>query len=217
MGSSVVVVDPSISRAKFERELDAFWRYKDMYAQRGCFIVSATFPEVRAIFCATKTKPPAVVFGALMCFDNYDFWPPSVKLANPFTFIPYKTNELPTKLPHTLPAGAQMNIPDLLGQLGAQLPPGVQVSQVRQVQQVHEFVQSFTADGEPFICMPGIREYHNTPAHTGDVWLRHRGKGEGTLDFLLNKLLRYGVEPLSGYQIGLQPVITGFTPYEFPE
>lgn len=217
MDSSPLVIDPAISRAKFQRELEGFWRYKDMYAQRGCFIVSVTFPEVRAIFCATKTKPSAVVFGALMSFDNYDFWPPSVKLANPFTFIPYKTNELPTKLTHTVPAGAQMNIPELLDQLGAQLPPGVHPSQVREVQQLHDFVQSFGAEDEPFICMPGIREYHNTPAHTGDIWLRHRGKGEGTLEFLLNKLLRYGVEPLTGFQIALQPMITGFAPHGFPE
>jgi hypothetical protein len=207
------IIDPQISKAKFDREIATFWRYRDMYAQRGCFIVGSAFPEVRAIFCAAKAKPAAVVFGAVMRFDNYDFWPPSVKLANPFTFIPYKANELPTLLAHKIPADKQMNLPQMFDQIRGQMPQGMQL----QFEQVHSFMQAFEPGGEPFICMPGIREYHDCPAHTGDVWLRHRAKGEGTLDFILNKLLRYGVEPLTDYQITLQPVITGFVPHQPPE
>jgi hypothetical protein len=156
------LIDPEITRSKFDREIAAFSRYREMYAQRGCFIVGCEFPEIKVIFCATKLTPPAVVFGALMNFDSYDLLPPSVKLADPFTFVPYKANELPTKLEHRLPAGTQMNIPDFLGPLGAQLPPGFQV----QFQPVHAFMQSFDPEGDPFICMPGIREYHECPAHT---------------------------------------------------
>src|SRR5258706_394570 len=33
--------------------------------------------------------------------------------------------------------------------------------------------------GRPFLCLPGIREYHNHPQHTGDDWLLHRAVGAG--------------------------------------
>lgn len=50
----------------------------------------------------------------------------------------------------------------------------------------------------PFLCLPGVREYHDHPAHTGDSWLLHRGTGEGNLYFLLDKICRYGTEPIAG-------------------
>ncbi|MGH3147145.1 MAG: putative metal-binding protein [Rubrobacter sp.] len=34
----------------------------------------------------------------------------------------------------------------------------------------------------------------------------HRGTGEGTLYFLLDQLYKYGVEPITDYQVGLQVV-----------
>ncbi len=29
--------------------------------------------------------------------------------------------------------------------------------------------------GLPFLCVPGVREYHEQPIHEGDDWLLHRG------------------------------------------
>ena len=53
----------------------------------------------------------------------------------------------------------------------------------------------------PFICIPGIREYHNHPAHTGDSWLLHRRDGEGTLGFIVDKLYEYGISGIACYQV----------------
>ena len=55
----------------------------------------------------------------------------------------------------------------------------------------------------PFLCIPGVREYHEHPAHSGDSWLLHKGSGEGTLYFLLNTIYRYGVEPIPSYGISM--------------
>lgn len=52
------------------------------------------------------------------------------------------------------------------------------------------------ANEVPFLCLPGVREYHEHPAHTGDSWFLHRGGGEGSLYFLLDKICRYGTEPI---------------------
>lgn len=55
--------------------------------------------------------------------------------------------------------------------------------------------------GLPFICMPGTREYHSHPAHTGNSWLLHRKKGgEGSLGFLIEKFFEYGVMPMTAFQ-----------------
>ncbi len=65
-------------------------------------------------------------------------------------------------------------------------------------------------DDVPFVCLPGVREYHEQPAHSGDLWLLHRGGAEGTLHHLLEQLYTYGVEPLIAYNVGIQIAIAGF-------
>lgn len=62
-------------------------------------------------------------------------------------------------------------------------------------------LQSNRPDDYPFICLPGVREYHDNPAHTGDSWLLHRGSGEGSLAFILEKIWVYGVDPISTFQL----------------
>jgi hypothetical protein len=57
---------------------------------------------------------------------------------------------------------------------------------------------------KPMICLPGIREYHNHPAHTGDPWLLHRGNGgEGSLGFIIDKIYDYGIVPINAYHLQL--------------
>lgn len=54
----------------------------------------------------------------------------------------------------------------------------------------------------PFLCIPGIREYHSHPAHTGDSWFLHRKKGgEGGLGFIIENLFTYGLSAVDGYSI----------------
>ena len=152
------------------------------------------------VFATPRLKPPAVVFGALLDFTDYDLVPPSVRLVDPFTREPYQASELPTHLRRqvTTPAPAELVIPGL--------PPGAtpMVVQESRIMQWHD------EDDMPFLCLPGVREYHAHPAHSGDSWLLHQGGGEGSLHFLLEQLSRYGVEPITGYNVQLVPAITGF-------
>jgi hypothetical protein len=62
--------------------------------------------------------------------------------------------------------------------------------------------------------VPGVREYHAHPAHTGDSWLLHRGTGEGTLHALLHIVYQYGVQPLRDFAIGMR--VVGFQQSEPP-
>lgn len=189
-------VDPAVSRAKFEREVADFRRFADAYQQKGIFLIDASFPKAFAIISAIHAKPaPMLPFGVLLDFSDYDVAPPSVQLVNPFTRAKLKASEIPYKFLRLLPL--QTNAPS--GTAWAQQP----------------LLQSFV-DDRPFICLQGVREYHESPAHTGDSWLLHRGTGAGTLAFLLDVLSRYGAAPISGPAINVQLSIIGFAVSALP-
>lgn len=181
-------VDPAVSRAKFEREVADFRRFADAFQQRGIFLIDASFPKAFAIILAIYAKPaPMLPFGVVLDFSDYDVAPPSVQLVNPFTRAKLKGSEIPYKFLRLLPPPA-----------GA--PPGTASAQ--------PLLQSFV-DDRPFICLQGIREYHESPAHTGDSWFLHRGTGAGTLAFLLDVLSRYGAAPISSPLINVHLNIIG--------
>jgi len=192
------LVDPAVSKAKFDRELAQFYDLEDDYRQRGWWILRATFPEILVAFVQPKLSPPAVIFGATLDFTNYDLWPPSVRIVNPFTKVPYMHAQLPTKLTRRVPLAAN---------------PGQPVRPYS----FQELMVTHGPDKIPFICLPGIREYHEHPAHTGDSWLLHRGRGAGTLNFILTNLHKYGVEPINGYGMSFNIAVTGFNVGNVPE
>lgn len=65
-------------------------------------------------------------------------------------------------------------------------------------------VQAHPNTKEPFICMPGIREYHNHPQHDGNSWDLHRYTGEGTLFFILDKIWTYCIKSINGFELTMQ-------------
>ena len=130
-------------------------------------------------------RPPCVVFGILLDFTDYDFRPPSVRLVDPFTRLPYKFEELPSPLPRvTNPA---INPPD-----------------------IQTLMQPSWSSDPPFLCLPGVREYHSHPAHSGDYWELYRGSGIGTLHFLLDQIWKYGVQGIQSLNFSITIVPNGF-------
>ena len=61
-------------------------------------------------------------------------------------------------------------------------------------------------DDRPFVCLQGVREYHDNPGHTGDPWWLHRAKGMGGICRLLDLLSKYGTEAMreAEYQMKLE-------------
>ena len=52
-------------------------------------------------------------------------------------------------------------------------------------QGVWSVLNSHPSTGKPFLCLPGIREYHTHPVHLGDVWDRYRpGTSYGLLSIV---------------------------------
>jgi hypothetical protein len=195
-------VDPKVSKKKFDREVREYRRQAADLRKRGWLLLTADFPHVLVVLCASKLKPPAVITGVAFDFSNYDAEPPSVKLVDPFTGQPYKAGELPTNLFRQVVGEPIPGMP---------LPPGAQIVGRQPL------MQAYGPEDTPFLCLAGVREYHDHPAHSGDTWELHRRSGAGRLVRLLEVIDTYGVTPISGYNVELVPQVTGFVQNEVPE
>jgi Predicted metal binding domain len=198
-------VDPQVSLAKFEREIAEYRQVERDYLRRGWLLVKADFPSVLVVLAAPQLKPAPIVTGVAFDYTNYDMQPPSVRLVHPFTAEPYKAKELPTYLKRSVETDGPP-IP------GLQLPLGVQTRFMAQ----QPLMQWYSPDDTPFLCLAGVREYHDHPGHSGDAWELHRRSGAGRLVRLLETITKYGVQPISEYQIELQLHIAGFKQREVP-
>ncbi|MEJ7786480.1 MAG: putative metal-binding protein [Solirubrobacteraceae bacterium] len=206
MSSGPQLADPSVSRAKFEREVEEFRLVGSDYSRRGWLLVEAQFPRVFVVMAAPQLTPPPVVTGVLLDYTDYDIMPPSVRLADPFTREPYKASELPTNLlRQVLSDGLPM---------GLSFPAGMAAPRIMQQQPL---MQAYAPEELPFLCIAGVREYHEHPAHSGDRWELHRRDGAGRLVRILEIIDRYGVRPLNGYGVNLIPQVSGLTQAEVPE
>ncbi len=58
--------------------------------------------------------------------------------------------------------------------------------------------------GRPFLCVPGVREYHTHPQHSGDDWLLHRRSGAGKLAVLCDIVWRRMARNVIGLSVQLQ-------------
>jgi hypothetical protein len=200
------LADPSVSLTKFERETEEFRHFASDYERRGWLLIEAEFPRVFVVMAAPQLNPPPVVTGVLLDYTDYDLRPPSVRLVNPFTREPYQASQLPTNLMRQVQSDAMP--------LGLALPPGMPAP--RMVQQ-QPLMQAYGAEEIPFLCIAGVREYHEHPAHSGDRWELHRRGGAGRLVRILEVIDTYGIRPLNGYGVNLIPQVSGFTQGEVPE
>jgi len=199
-------VDPAVSQSKFDSQIADFRALASQYGLRGWFMVEAEFPKVFVVLAAPQLRPPSLVTGVAFDYTDYDLRPPSVHLVNPFTREPWRGDELPTTLRRRVP-GQPVHIPGLQLPLGAMMP---------RIVQEQPLMQAYP-DGVPFLCIAGVREYHDHPAHSGDVWELHRPSGAGRLVRILEVIDTYGLRPLTGYNVNLTPQIVGFTQAETPE
>lgn len=194
-------VDPLVSKEKFDREIAEYRTNEREYRRRGWMLLEGSFPKVLVAMAAPQLSPPAIVTGVLLDYTNYDAEPPSVRLVDPFTEEAFPPDALPTVLKRGIetPSGDGVVPP------GLQLPPGAQI----RVVQEQPLMQWYEND-IPFLCVAGVLEYHNHPAHSGDSWELHRAAGAGRLVRLLDIIDKYGVKPITEYGIQLVPQISGF-------
>ena len=185
-------VDPTVSRTKFDREITEYLSLEADYRARGWFLVKADWPVAVVVLASNKTSPPAIVTAVQFDYTNYDAEPPSVRMIDPFSGRFLLSKELPTRLHRAIP-GPEMPMPD-----------GTKVQQVS----VQELMQAHSPEDLPFLCVAGVREYHDHPGHSGDPWEIHRTAGEGRLVRLLEVISKYALEPVTGFHVNLVPHVT---------
>ena len=193
MGDRAQSADPTVSRRKFDREVAEFRSAADEYGRRGWFLARADFPNALVILVTDKTQPPAVLCGVWFDYTNYDAAPPSVRLVHPLTCAPYTQAELPTHLRRSVPANGPPAV--IQGDVKVQLQPPPQ-----------PLMQAYP-DGVPFLCVAGVREYHEHPGHSGDHWELYRPSGGGRLVRLLEIVSKYGLDPVIGFNVQMVPQV----------
>lgn len=170
------IIDPEISKSKFNSEIDAFSKIRDIQRARGIILLEKEFPNAFFAFCSPNLNPCPIIFAVKINFDNYDLEPLSVQFIHPLNFRPLKLQDVATHFNRNIAPDGGLTLQALL-----QEEP--------------------SPDSLPFLCIPGIREYHNHPAHSGDTWLLHRkNAGEGSLGFVIEKLFDYGISAINSYQ-----------------
>lgn len=171
-------VDPEVSRLKFEREVKRLADQRADLHRRGIFLLGTpTYPIVELIFVprhplqvAVPTKTPnnaalppgspqgtitmavitvpsiaAQAFKARFDLSDYDLRAPSLEFRDPWTDA-------------LLPYGTMLR--------------ALEYEKDRQAH--HVLLGDHPTTHQPFLCMRGIREYHEHPQHSGDDWLLYR-------------------------------------------
>ena len=187
-------VDPAVSRAKFECEIADYLSFEADYRARGWFLVKADWPTAVVVLASSKTIPPAIVAAVQFDYTNYDAEPPSVRLIDPFSGRLLLDKELPIRLPRMI--------------LGPEISPPVLGGPKLQLNTALPLMQSHSPEDLPFLCIAGVKEYHDHPGHSGDQWELHRSAGEGRLVRLLEVISKYGLDTVTGFHVNLVPQVT---------
>lgn len=190
-------VDPAVSRSKFEGEVAEWKTHSTDHAKRGILLLASEHPKAFAAFALPILQPAQLLFGAELDFTNYDVWPPSVKFADPLTREPW-------------PPGISSPVNVIMNNMLAGLFIRFRQDPISENLFISENPVLCQGPGGPaFLCMKGVREYHDHPAHSGDSWLQYRGSGIGTLFYILDKLHEFGISHLKGLQIGINYISGG--------
>lgn len=157
-----LLVPVEVSRAKLERELDQWQRVRDSYRRRGYLILDRDDLTVDVgFFTAVAATTP---FQALAAVARISF-------ENYDLWAP------------------SVRFVDLAGEADAPpLVPAVEQGNDGQLRSI--FLQDHPVANRMFVCAAGVREYHDHPQHSGDLWLLHRATGDGRLAAICERLWR---------------------------
>jgi hypothetical protein len=182
-----VLVDPAVSARKLARQLEDWEANAAVYTERGWQLLGSEGLHVDVGFSSRLPVGPfqdlvAIPLAVRISFENYDVWAPSVRVIDPIT---RRWLGVP-----------RLRAPDFANAEASGTPTDL-------------FIDGHPETGRVFLCMPGVREYHSHPEHSGDDWLLYRGRGFGTLGQLCEVLWRLTTRSVTGLNFVSQRVAIG--------
>lgn len=180
----LVLVDPMISRAKLKRELDEWQVSSADYRRRGIHLVHVDLEHMVVDVVVTArvscgNAPPLTIVAAAVRL-SYD----NYDIAAPsLIFIDPASGE---------PAQPAIPAWDADQEPAQLLTPGVHPEHRR-----------------PFVCLPGIREYHEHPQHDNDDWLARRSDGTNRLAVICDRLQRTTAGTIVGISLEAHLLVGG--------
>lgn len=195
-------LDPRVTQKKYERELDRLIDQRPALERKGVFLLGPSdYPVLDFLYVPRhplKVSVPTVspsriilpqgtvlmmqadlpslamrAFKARFDLTDYDLRPPSVEFLDPWSDQPLDF---------------------------ATMFRALEFEEQRKAHVV--LLGDHPVTHKPFLCLRGIREYHEHPQHSGDDWLLYRN--EMSLFSLVISLWRVGVD-LVHPQLVLQP------------
>ena len=172
----MIVVAPEVTRQKIERELMLWRENEETYHRRGWILLRYREQEVDVGFLGKLPIGPLAVPVMAACV-RIDFT--NFDLWPPsLEFIDPMT--------------------------GDYAPPVVQALVETDEGPRNLIVQGHPDTNRPFFCVPGIRQYHDHPQHSGDSWLLHRDTGAGSLATICDRVWRAMARNLLGIHLEMQ-------------
>lgn len=176
---AVTLVDAEVTRQKFREEL-ALWKAHGELAKRGWFVLSENFSETSlelALLARVATSVPVGYLPVVVCAIRLSY--ENYDLWPPsLTFI-----DVFTRQPGHPHVRAFLSTPEG--------PRDV-------------LIEGHPLTRQPFLCLPGIREYHTHPQHTGDDWLLHRASREGSISTIAERIWRMMARNVVGLGVSVQ-------------
>lgn len=172
----MIVVDPEVTRLKLERELELWRENEETYRRRGWILLGHNELEVDIGFLGRLPIGGQPIPAMTACV-RVDFTNFDV-WAPSVEFIDPFTGEY--------------------------APPPVQALVDTDEGPRDLVVHSHPDTNRPFFCVPGIRQYHEHPQHSGDSWLLHRETREGSLATICDRIWRAMARTLLGVNVQLQ-------------
>ena len=170
---SLQIADPEVTKIKFASEVSKFNAVAEIYRSKGIICTKVSFPDIYFIFAIPKLIPSSIVYSVRINFTNYDVEPPSVVFINPFTEELVRRDQVPIAF--------------------------IQVNKGNPFQPIDLLQGDGNGNIVPFYCIPGVREFHNHSAHSGDSWFLYRTRGEGNLLFIIDQLYNHSIGIAKGY------------------
>ena len=197
-----MATDPGVSRRKFDREIADFRSQEEHYRRQGIWMLDCVYPQVLLAFATSRAPQVHVPFGALIDFEDYDARPLTVTLVHPCTRQPLRLNEVMPQFVQ-MPSGNNYFGRLMRVRQDTARPDGIAVDSI---------LQGYDQDPNfpPFLCIAGVRAYHEHPAHSGDSWWLHRISGEGKLHQIAQLLWNYGVKNIVQPMLQTQAAHVGY-------